>query len=1141
MSGNAFAVVYVDRKTPITGFLNKNLDGLKQENDSNETERNIRTIMAAFGQAHVCADGVSCLTTIAQLDDSRNPNPIVVLLDMPHDDEPAIRRTSWDSNPPSPLVGKRPKVERNEPSDVYGVHLLAYLSSEIQQRVRSRLVIPIAVLAGKTDLLAEPTRMSRFLDAGAIDVLPSPLGLDRVQGLAVHAYRTYKEVTREAASFVLEKRNRKLSWVGIDEERPYAYLREVMVSGLMNGICNPDSVGECIDPSELKIGDDRKALVEQAVGTWAFSAHDFDSDELLYAALTMLQHALQMPELEKWRISIDDLTIFLFACRHAYNDFVLYHNFRHIVDVLQAVFYFLLQIGILPPYPGSREDQVPRTDLAPVASLLQPFDALTLLISAIGHDVGHPGVNNAFLVALNAPLAQLYNDRSVLEAFHCAAYSQILRRYWPQAFADIPMRKLMINSILATDMGLHFKYMIDMGNLQEKLSSNDDSIEGWTPKALEETRDLVCGLLMKCADISNVARKYDVAARWAVILTDEFSNQGAMEKELNLPTCLFGGPPDREDLVKLAESQIGFMSIFAGPLFEGITAILPAMSFSTVEIESNRTVWEEKIHVEKLRRGNLLPSPVAQPSPLRTELSVPEEESEDSREDDIPPERDSLFGPSRTSQTQNEVQAMKPDNARANAEPASPTSPARVRPTSASPLKSNKKKPSTSSFHAPYSVPFHQHTNSRRSSKDAALEQLEQLQLGQLSSFSRIENQNHDGARRGSGDASLTTILVRSQTAQSRQEPDSPTKPPPSPNRQTMRPLSPPAQPGVSSSVPSSRSHATSNATATTATSSRFSNGSQDFASHLDASAGASGMGNLADELDFADSDDEDWDYDGEAEPDIAQEAGIELALGEEKQDDEGPRDSGIHVEQKNNTLLPHRNPSQLAARDADADSFNIFSHELEDALAQISRLANPTSHQNPDTISRTLVALQNLPPQQSLEIHTQRLTTSTNSLSSHIIQQTKHFASLSASLFAPFGFGAPLDFQIIDDEVVPAISQVIQNLPAPDSRALHTLSRLDRETTDLIQTLAALSDSLQMGRQTTASAARHLRNTQQMVSEMRRESDLADQAQWLIEKEDWDRRLTERYCANECRDVVGGFEQVFEGLRRGLEEKIAA
>ncbi|THZ28323.1 HD-domain/PDEase-like protein [Aureobasidium pullulans] len=818
MTGNAFAVVYVDRKAPITGYLgDKDLDELKEKHASSETEHNIRTVLAAFGQAHVCADGVSCLTTIAQLDEPRNPNPIVVLLDMPQDDDAAIRRTSWHANPPSPLVGRRPKVERNEPSDVYGVHLLAYLSSEIQQRVRSRLVIPIAVLAGKTDLLAEPTRMSRFLDAGAVDVLPSPLGVDRVQGLAVHAYRTYKEVAREEASFVLQKRNRKLSWVGIDEERPYAYLREVMVSGLMNGICNPDSVGECIDPSELKIEPERKAVVAQAVGTWAFSAHDFDSDELLYAALTILEHALKMPELEKWRISTDDLTIFLFACRHAYNDFVLYHNFRHIVDVLQAVFYFLLQIGILPPYPNSNGEQAPRTDLAPVASLLQPFDALTLLISAIGHDVGHPGVNNAFLVALNAPLAQLYNDRSVLEAFHCAAYSQILRRYWPQAFADIPMRKLMINSILATDMGLHFKYMIDMGNLQEKLSSNDDSIEGWTPKALEETRDLVCGLLMKCADISNVARKYAVAARWAVILTDEFSNQGAMEKELNLPTCLFGGPPDREDLVKLAESQIGFMSIFAGPLFEGITAVLPAMGFSTVEIEINRTVWEEKIHVEKLRRGSIMASPAAQPSPLpRAPLSVPEEESEDSKEDDIPPERDSLFGPSRTSQTQDE--ATQPDSSRGNIEPASPTSPTRARPTSASPMKSNKKKSSTSSFHAPYSVPFHQHTNSRRSSKDAALEQLEQLQLGQLSSFSRIENQNYDAGRRGSGDASLTTILVRSQTAQSKQEPDSPTKSPPSPHKQTIRPFPAPAQPGVPASLPSSRSHAPSNATATTGT-----------------------------------------------------------------------------------------------------------------------------------------------------------------------------------------------------------------------------------------------------------------------------------------------------------------------------------
>jgi hypothetical protein len=186
----------------------------------------------------------------------------------------------------------------------------------------------------------------------------------------------------------------------------------------------------------------------------------------------------------------------------SYNDFVHYHNFRHVVDVLQAVFFFLFQLGILPSYPEKSSRNSRRS--SPLATVLEPFDALVLLISAIGHDVGHPGVNNAFLVMLNAPLAQLYNDRSVLESFHCAAYSQILRRHWPSAFEDTKMRRLMINSILATDMGLHFKYMADLGNLQQLLSPDSQVIRSWDEKTREEYRDLVCGLLIKCADISNV-------------------------------------------------------------------------------------------------------------------------------------------------------------------------------------------------------------------------------------------------------------------------------------------------------------------------------------------------------------------------------------------------------------------------------------------------------------------------------------------------------------------------------------------------------------------------------------------------------------------------------------------------------------
>jgi 3',5'-cyclic-nucleotide phosphodiesterase len=75
-----------------------------------------------------------------------------------------------------------------------------------------------------------------------------------------------------------------------------------------------------------------------------------------------------------------------------------------------------------------------------------------------------------------------------------------------------------------------------------------------------------------------------------------------MEEELQMPSCLFGGPPVQDDMVKLGESQIGFMNIFARPLFEAVTDILPAMRFAVDEILTNKAIWEDKIDQEKKRR-----------------------------------------------------------------------------------------------------------------------------------------------------------------------------------------------------------------------------------------------------------------------------------------------------------------------------------------------------------------------------------------------------------------------------------------------------------------------------------------------------------------------------------------------------------
>ena len=49
------------------------------------------------------------------------------------------------------------------------------------------------------------------------------------------------------------------------------------------------------------------------------------------------------------------------------------------------------------------------------------------LFSALGHDVAHPGRNNAFLVKTKSVLALRYNDVHVLENMHASTLFQILQ------------------------------------------------------------------------------------------------------------------------------------------------------------------------------------------------------------------------------------------------------------------------------------------------------------------------------------------------------------------------------------------------------------------------------------------------------------------------------------------------------------------------------------------------------------------------------------------------------------------------------------------------------------------------------------------------------------------------------------------
>lgn len=80
-----------------------------------------------------------------------------------------------------------------------------------------------------------------------------------------------------------------------------------------------------------------------------------------------------------------------------------------------------------------------------------------------------------------------------------------------------------------------------------------------------------------------------------------------MEQAVGMETALFGGPPELGNMLKLANGQIGFMTIFAHPLFSNVADIVPAMRFAADEILTNKGVWftraDHEKRVQMLQKG----------------------------------------------------------------------------------------------------------------------------------------------------------------------------------------------------------------------------------------------------------------------------------------------------------------------------------------------------------------------------------------------------------------------------------------------------------------------------------------------------------------------------------------------------------
>lgn len=351
--------------------------------------------------------------------------------------------------------------------------------------------------------------------------------------------------------------------------------------------------------------------------------------------------------------------------RSAYHALNGYHNFSHATDVTQACYSFLVRMGLAPPlYLLCEDDYDPNigegrrkwrrnraVEEGGMGELLRPMDVFALLVAAIGHDVGHPGLSNAYMVRLFAlvfkrprpdpplcsqvnactPVAQVYDDKSVLENFHTVTLIHMLRRhnfdyllggdFGHLGAQATSFRKVVEASILATDMSRHFGFVNQLNDLGRRFGERRGGLVN-----VEEDRLLLCSGLIKCADISNPVRSpfathvspllltngifqtrpHRISRAWSTALLEEWTVQASIETEFGLPISVMTLDPT--DTKAQAKSQVGFIDLFAKPLFNAMAAVVdgePSCFLLCPTFSNLAPALEFADFAEKLRDGRI--------------------------------------------------------------------------------------------------------------------------------------------------------------------------------------------------------------------------------------------------------------------------------------------------------------------------------------------------------------------------------------------------------------------------------------------------------------------------------------------------------------------------------------------------------
>jgi cAMP-specific phosphodiesterase 4/calcium/calmodulin-dependent 3',5'-cyclic nucleotide phosphodiesterase len=297
---------------------------------------------------------------------------------------------------------------------------------------------------------------------------------------------------------------------------------------------------------------------------------------------------------------IDKLGPFLVSVTKQYLTSTLYHNSLHGADITQTICLF---------FNNSNAEEVCHT---------QAIDLLSIIIAALGHDIGHPGLTNTFQINSLSDMAITYNDSSCLENFHLATLFKTIRKDETNIFEKLSspdfkkIRKRMISEILATDMAIHGKILNNIRSkipdylLQDKNdNNNNDKMKKFelitdinNEETTSEEKQALFDYFIHSADLGHNTKEFCISLKWVELLSNEFWLQGDKERSMNLTISFLC---DRKT-TNVPKSQVGFIGGFIIPTYDYLVVMFPTLRYTIDNAKNNLNIWQ-KLADEGRKRG----------------------------------------------------------------------------------------------------------------------------------------------------------------------------------------------------------------------------------------------------------------------------------------------------------------------------------------------------------------------------------------------------------------------------------------------------------------------------------------------------------------------------------------------------------